>query len=91
MTFHESEAQGALSLPEKYKIRNFTISSPTQCLPLYSLLLAVNKTEIDFLSLDIQGAELGVLRALPWDRIKIKVSRNALFQLSNNRGWVSIR
>ena len=34
-----------------------------QCLPLYSILKAIGHTEIDFLSLDIEGAEYEVLNA----------------------------
>ena len=34
-----------------------------QCLPLYSILKAIGRTEIDLLSLDIEGAEYEVLDA----------------------------
>ena len=39
------------------------------CYPLYSLLLATHQTRVDFLSLDIEGAELAVLRTVPWDKV----------------------
>ena len=42
-----------------------------QCLPLYSLMLAVGRTRVDFLSLDVEGAEVGVLRTVPWDQVDI--------------------
>jgi Methyltransferase FkbM domain len=42
------------------------------CMPLTAILLAVNMTEIDFFSLDIEGHELDVLRAIDFDQIKIK-------------------
>ncbi len=32
-----------------------------QCFPLYSLLLALERTTVDYLSLDIEGTELEVL------------------------------
>ena len=35
--------------------------SKMQCLPLYSLLLAVGNPVVDLLSLDIEGAELQVV------------------------------
>jgi Methyltransferase FkbM domain len=41
------------------------------CMPLTAILLAVNMTEIDFFSLDIEGHELDVLRAIDFDKIKI--------------------
>jgi hypothetical protein len=44
-----------------------------QCLPLYSILLALNRTSIDLFTLDIEGNELDVLRTLPFDKVDIKV------------------
>ena len=44
-----------------------------QCFPLYSILLAVGRTTIDFLSLDIEGGELDVLATIPWHKVNIKV------------------
>ena len=32
-----------------------------QCFPLYSVLKALNKTTVDFLSLDVEGAEYEIL------------------------------
>lgn len=45
------------------------------CMPLYSILLAMNRTSIDFFSLDIEGNELDVLRTLPFDKVDIKVRK----------------
>lgn len=45
-----------------------------QCFPLYSILLAVGRTKIDYLTLDIQGHELRVLKTLPWEKVDITVS-----------------
>ena len=44
-----------------------------QCFPLYSILLALNRTTVDFFSLDVEGFELDVLRTIPWDKVDIKV------------------
>jgi Methyltransferase FkbM domain len=77
-----------LSLITKPKLSNFpsalyagsritdTASSGTvkvQCLPLYSILLAMNRTTIDIFSLDIEGHELEVLKTIPFDKVDIKV------------------
>ena len=35
-----------------------------QCFPLYSILKALGRTKIDFFSLDVEGAEYGILRSL---------------------------
>ena len=45
-----------------------------QCFPLYSLLLAAaGNVTVNYLSLDIEGAELLVLETLPWDKLDIEV------------------
>ena len=44
-----------------------------RCYPLFSLLLALGNPRVDFLSLDIEGAELAVLRTVPWDKVDIEL------------------
>lgn len=44
-----------------------------QCFPLYSILLAVGKTQIDYFSLDVEGSETDVLTNVPWHKVDIKV------------------
>ena len=43
-----------------------------QCFPLHSLLLAAAGAgvTVNYLSLDIEGAELAVLRTVPWDKVR---------------------
>ncbi|CAL4099707.1 unnamed protein product, partial [Meganyctiphanes norvegica] len=43
-----------------------------QCLPLYSILLALNRTSVDYFSLDVEGMDLQVLQTIPWNKIDIK-------------------
>ena len=43
------------------------------CVPLYSILLALGNPTVDYFSLDIEGAEVPVLEAMPWSQVKIKV------------------
>jgi hypothetical protein len=77
-----------LSLTTKAKLTKFTFgvgaiskidqgfsskSINVQCLPLYSILLALNQTTVDLFSLDIEGNELDVLRTIPFDKVNIKV------------------
>lgn len=45
----------------------------TQCFPLYSMLLAMNRTTVDYFSLDVEGNELDVLKTIPFDKVDIKV------------------
>ncbi|KAK9500811.1 hypothetical protein O3M35_002003 [Rhynocoris fuscipes] len=52
-----------------------TINGPTvyiQCFPLYTYLLALNVTHIDYFSLDVEGAELDVLKTIPFKDINIE-------------------
>ena len=44
-----------------------------QCFPLYSLLLALNQTRVDFFSLDVEGDELKVLKTIPYKEVDIKM------------------
>jgi len=50
-----------------------TVEKTIQCVPVYSILKAINVTTIDFFSLDIEGMELEVLKTIPFDKIHIKV------------------
>ncbi|CAL4174773.1 unnamed protein product, partial [Meganyctiphanes norvegica] len=43
-----------------------------ECLPLYSLMLALNVSTIDYFSLDVEGDELPILKTIPWDKLNIK-------------------
>ena len=49
--------------------RSMRRQESVECYPLYSLLLAMDHTRVDFLSLDVEGAELAVLRTVPWDKV----------------------
>lgn len=44
-----------------------------ECFPLYSMMLALNRTTIDFFSLDVEGDELNVLKTIPYDKLDIKM------------------
>ena len=44
-----------------------------QCFPLYSILLALNRTTVDFFSLDVEGDELSVLKTIPFYKVNIKM------------------
>ena len=44
-----------------------------KCYSILELLLQNNLTEIDFLSIDVEGSELEILKSIDYDKIKIKV------------------
>ena len=55
------------------KSMGFMQTNTVQCFPLYSILHALRVYHINYLSLDIEGAELDVLKFLPWRLIIIDV------------------
>ncbi|XP_071549739.1 uncharacterized protein [Panulirus ornatus] len=57
-----------------------------QCLPMYSILLALNTTTIDYFSLDVEGSELGVLRTIPWDKVNIKTLSVEFIHVGEGKG-----
>ena len=44
-----------------------------QCLPLYTLLLAVGNPTVHWFILDIEGAEFQVLQTIPWHLVDIEM------------------
>ena len=44
-----------------------------QCFPLTSIVYALGNPKIDYLSLDIEGAELEVLKTIPFDKLNIQL------------------
>jgi len=67
----------------------------TQCLPLYTVLLAIGNPTVHYLSLDVEGVEHSVLSSVPWDKVDIKVltvetshsSRPAIQELMMKAGY----
>lgn len=49
------------------------ITMKVQCLPFYSVLMALGNKTVNWFSLDIEGAEFAVLRTIPWDKVNIEV------------------
>lgn len=49
------------------------VYNSVHCFPLETLLLALNVTVIDFLSLDTEGGEWQMLKLFPWGRIALRV------------------
>ncbi|EFX71992.1 hypothetical protein DAPPUDRAFT_326665 [Daphnia pulex] len=43
-----------------------------QCFPIYSLLLAIGQTAVDYFSLDVEGSEYKILNTIPWHKVDIK-------------------
>ena len=80
MNFHVNSIAGKIFNSEdegEKDNKNTTLKdgrlATVQCFPLYSILLAVGQTRIDYFSLDVEGSETDVLTSVPWHKIFIKV------------------
>ena len=53
--------------------RNFPNIEPEEvlCIPVKSILKAINMTYINFFSLDVEGAELDILKSIPFNAVTI--------------------
>jgi Methyltransferase FkbM domain len=64
-------------------VTNDTVRKPefisVQSFPIYSILLALSRTNVDFFSLDVEGYELDVLRTIPWSKVNIRVNTTKNF------------
>ena len=49
--------------------------SEALCFSFYSIFLAVGNPVVDYFSLDVERAELLILKSIPWNKVNIKVSR----------------
>lgn len=47
--------------------------SVVSCFPLITYLRALNVTTVDFLSLDTQGSEKGIVETFPWHEVNVRV------------------
>jgi len=74
---------------------NMRSKYPVRCFPLYSLILAMGSPRVDFLSIDIEGAELAVLKTIPWEKVEIELvmlevehsDREALAEIMTKAGY----
>jgi len=67
---------GATSLLKYYEHvkKNFKRTvTKVPCIPIFSVLLALNVTTVDFFTLDVEGSQLDILRTIPFDSILIKI------------------
>jgi len=48
-------------------------SMTVPCFPLETILAALNRSRVDYFSLDIEGFELPVLKTVDWTRVDIRV------------------
>lgn len=75
VTFHQEERDGVKinSLHTNLIEDSDLFNTRVKCFPLYSLLLAINMTNVDFFSLEANGTELQVLETIPFDKVHIEI------------------
>ena len=65
-----SVGHAKLTVVDKKPSTKRTFSVP--CLPLSTLLWALNQTTIDYISLDVEGIEYSILKTFPFSNFDIK-------------------
>ena len=55
------------------------------CFPFFGILSAVGNPVVDFFSLDVEGAELPILKTIPWSKVNIKVVNINIEIFNKNR------
>ena len=69
---HKGREPGGF-VPDNVKLPYDRRTIEMQCFPLYTVLMALGNPTVDLFSLDIEGAELQVLKTIPWDKVNIRV------------------
>ncbi|XP_023348961.1 uncharacterized protein LOC111717714 [Eurytemora carolleeae] len=68
--FEQAGVNGAINNEQELGQGGSNMEQKT-CIPLYTLLLALGNPSVHYFSLDIEGAELKVLKAIPWHLVDI--------------------
>ncbi|XP_068207724.1 protein Star-like [Palaemon carinicauda] len=67
-----------------------------QCVPVYTVIKALGRTHIDFFSLDVERAEMGILDTIPWDKLSFSVlaiehaTKDDLVAYLDERGYAHV-
>lgn len=48
-------------------------SIEVQCVPIYTVLRSMGRSHVDFFSLDVERAEMGILDTIPWDKLSFTI------------------
>ncbi len=54
-------------------VMSFFNSSKVNPTTNFAAILAMGNPVVDYFSLDVEGAELPILKSIPWDKVNIKV------------------
>lgn len=67
--FEQNKNMGKISNTDEDLSKRYV---DVQCFPLFTYLLAMNVTTVDYFSLDVEGSELEVLKTIPFDKVNIR-------------------
>ncbi|XP_013412926.1 uncharacterized protein LOC106175454 [Lingula anatina] len=65
-----AEKSYAISKGEQNAIEG---KSRIQCLPIRSLLATIGRNHVDYFTLDVEGAEIEILKSFPWQHVTVDV------------------
>ncbi len=73
VTFYAHPVETGLSGLNQRAKMGVKVNSTVQCIPLYTMLAALELKTVDYLSLDVEGLELEILKTVPFDKVTFKV------------------
>jgi len=68
-----ADGLGQLIVNRTAKFRNKRKQTLVPCFPLETLLASLNRSRVDYFSLDIEGLELHILKTIDWTRVNISI------------------
>jgi len=79
---HHYDMSRIVMQDEKIPNKLYTV----QCIPLFSFLSALNVTNVDYFSLDVEGLELEILKTIPFDKVFIKTVSVEFLESGDKKG-----
>lgn len=73
VNFYTNPEETGLSGLNERTEKGVKINTTVQCIPLYTMIAALELKIVDYLSLDVEGLELDILKTLPFDKISFKI------------------
>ena len=73
MQFKEHKMGEGRLVTDHIQEKDSSLIHDTYCFPLQSLMYALNRTRIDYFSLDVEGMEMPILKSIPFDKLDIAV------------------
>ena len=73
MSFYEDRQAKKIFFEKTTDLNHLNIVN-VQCFSLYSILLAVGRTNVDYFSVDAEESGLQILTNIPWHKVNIKVN-----------------